>query len=113
MPIFEYVCTKCEHRFEALIFGNQKAVCPKCQSKHLVPQLSVFAVAGRGSGSFADLHCLPAAAVRVATRAGRELAQCLISLDSRIRRHPNLYQRILRKSLIPRHFLGTVVPTPR
>ncbi len=49
MPIFEYVCTKCEHRFEALIFGSQKAACPKCQSKHLAPQLSVFAVSARGS----------------------------------------------------------------
>jgi putative FmdB family regulatory protein len=55
MPIFEYVCAKCEHRFEALIYGSQKAACPKCQSKQLVPQLSVFAVAGgRSSGSFAE-----------------------------------------------------------
>jgi putative FmdB family regulatory protein len=54
MPIFEYVCAKCEHRFEALIFGKQKAACPKCHSKHLAPQLSVFAVAGRSSGSFAE-----------------------------------------------------------
>jgi putative FmdB family regulatory protein len=49
MPIFEYVCSKCEHRFEALIFGSQKAACPKCQSKHLAPQLSVFAMSGRSS----------------------------------------------------------------
>ena len=49
MPIFEYVCAKCEHRFEALIFGSQKAACPKCQSNHLVPQLSVFAVSARSS----------------------------------------------------------------
>jgi putative FmdB family regulatory protein len=49
MPIFEYVCTKCEHRFEALIFGNQKAACPKCLSKHLAPQLSVFAVSAKSS----------------------------------------------------------------
>lgn len=49
MPIFEYVCTKCEHRFETLVFGNQKAACPKCQSKELAPQLSVFAVSARGA----------------------------------------------------------------
>ena len=49
MPIFEYVCSKCEHRFEALIFGNKKAACPKCQSKDLAPQLSVFAVSARDS----------------------------------------------------------------
>jgi putative FmdB family regulatory protein len=54
MPIFEYVCTKCEHRFEALLFGNQKAACPKCRSKELAPQLSVFAVSAKGSTSSAQ-----------------------------------------------------------
>lgn len=49
MPIFEYICTSCEHRFEALIFGSQKTSCPKCQSKELAPQLSVFAVSAKGS----------------------------------------------------------------
>jgi len=54
MPIFEYVCTKCEHRFEALIFGDQKAACPKCKSNELAPQLSVFAVSARSAGSSAE-----------------------------------------------------------
>jgi putative FmdB family regulatory protein len=47
MPIFEYVCKECRHEFEALVFGKQKAECPKCQSKKLEPQLSVFAVAAK------------------------------------------------------------------
>ena len=47
MPIFEYVCKECHHEFEALVFGKQKAECPKCQSKKLEPQLSVFAVAAK------------------------------------------------------------------
>jgi len=47
MPIFEYVCKECQHEFEALIFGQQKAECPKCQSKRLEPQLSVFAVSAK------------------------------------------------------------------
>ncbi|MGO8983850.1 MAG: FmdB family zinc ribbon protein [Terriglobales bacterium] len=47
MPIFEYVCKECQHEFEALIFGKQKAECPKCQSKKLDAQLSVFAVSTR------------------------------------------------------------------
>jgi putative FmdB family regulatory protein len=52
MPIFEYVCKDCDHEFEALVFGSDKAACPKCQSKRLTPQLSVFAVAnGRQGGS--------------------------------------------------------------
>ena len=49
MPIFEYVCQECQHEFEALVFGRDKAKCPKCQSKKLSPQLSVFAVSAKGS----------------------------------------------------------------
>ena len=42
MPIFEYICQKCHHQFEALIFGDQKAECPKCHATRLAPQLSVL-----------------------------------------------------------------------
>jgi putative FmdB family regulatory protein len=48
MPIFEYVCKACQHDFEALIFGQQKAECPKCHSKKLEAKLSVFAVSAKG-----------------------------------------------------------------
>jgi putative FmdB family regulatory protein len=51
MPIFEYVCKECEHEFEALVFGQQKAECPKCKSKKLEPQLSVFAVSAKSGAS--------------------------------------------------------------
>jgi putative FmdB family regulatory protein len=51
MPIFEYVCKECEHEFEALVFGKQKAECPKCQSKKLEPQLSVFAVSAKSGAA--------------------------------------------------------------
>jgi putative FmdB family regulatory protein len=51
MPIFEYACQECDHQFEALVYGNQKAECPKCQSKKLAQQLSVFAVSTKGSAS--------------------------------------------------------------
>ena len=55
MPIFEYICQRCQHEFEALVFGRDKAACPKCQSKKLSPQLSVFAVSAKGmSGSAAS-----------------------------------------------------------
>jgi putative FmdB family regulatory protein len=49
MPIFEYVCQKCQHEFESLVFGRDKAECPKCHSQKLTPQLSVFAVSAKGS----------------------------------------------------------------
>ena len=51
MPIFEYICQECQHEFEALVFGKDKAVCPKCQSKRLAPQLSVFAVSAKSSAA--------------------------------------------------------------
>jgi len=51
MPIFEYICQECQHEFEALVFGKDTAVCPKCQSKELAPQLSVFAVSAKSSAA--------------------------------------------------------------
>ena len=51
MPIFEYICQECQHEFEALVFGKGKAACPKCQSKKLAPQLSVFAVSAKSSAA--------------------------------------------------------------
>ena len=51
MPIFEYICKECDHQFEALVFGNKNASCPKCRSKKLVQQLSVFAVSARSSST--------------------------------------------------------------
>ena len=58
MPIFEYICSGCQHRFEALVFGGKKPACPRCQSKKLVPQLSVFAVSAKG-GSAASASAGP------------------------------------------------------
>jgi putative FmdB family regulatory protein len=51
MPIFEYVCQKCHHQFEAIVYGKQKAECPQCHATKLEPQLSVFAVSAKGSSS--------------------------------------------------------------
>jgi putative FmdB family regulatory protein len=52
MPIFEYICDACHHEFEALVLGRDKAECPKCHSKKLAPQLSVFAVSAKaGTGA--------------------------------------------------------------
>jgi putative FmdB family regulatory protein len=53
MPIFEYVCKACDHQFEALVYGKEKAECPKCHSQKLAPQLSVFAVTVTAKGSSA------------------------------------------------------------
>jgi putative FmdB family regulatory protein len=62
MPIFEYICKDCQHEFEALVFGQQRAECPKCQSKKLEPQLSVFAVSSRGGAASTSFSDAPAGA---------------------------------------------------
>ena len=44
MPLFDYACRDCGHRFEALVQGRAKPACPECESKKLEKQLSAFAV---------------------------------------------------------------------
>ncbi|MCG3778767.1 MAG: hypothetical protein JW388_1494 [Nitrospira sp.] len=46
MPIFEYVCGECKHRFELLVYGSTHAACPKCQATRLEKQISGFGVGG-------------------------------------------------------------------
>jgi putative FmdB family regulatory protein len=48
MPIFEYRCEACGHRFEAILFGEQTPECPKCHTEKLEKQLSTFAVSTGG-----------------------------------------------------------------
>lgn len=54
MPIFEYVCRKCRHRFEVIVRDAEAPPeCPSCRSKKLEKQLSVFAAttSRRGAGA--------------------------------------------------------------
>lgn len=51
MPIFEYVCRKCEHRFEKIVYGGREPECPACRSRKLEKQLSVFAPSVKGAGA--------------------------------------------------------------
>ena len=46
MPIFEYICRKCDHHFESIVLGSREPHCPKCESSKLDQQLSRFAVGG-------------------------------------------------------------------
>jgi len=62
MPIFEYVCKECQHEFEAIVFGQQKAKCPKCQSEKLELQVSVFAVSAKGGASSSSFSDVPSGA---------------------------------------------------
>ncbi len=52
MPLFEYVCSDCGEAFEAVVMGDAKAACPRCESRDLRRLMSTFAVGhGGGSGS--------------------------------------------------------------
>jgi putative FmdB family regulatory protein len=43
MPIFEYNCQSCEHHFETIVMSaGEKIACPKCESKKVAKQFSVF-----------------------------------------------------------------------
>jgi len=44
MPIFEYICRDCHHRFETLVTGSRAPACPSCRGAALDKQWSVFAV---------------------------------------------------------------------
>jgi putative FmdB family regulatory protein len=48
MPIFEYVCKKCHHRFERVVLGRQRPNCPECASARLERQVEAF-TQGRSS----------------------------------------------------------------
>ncbi len=48
MPIFEYVCRECNHRFELLIQGSAEATCPQCKTTELDKQFSAFGVGATG-----------------------------------------------------------------
>lgn len=51
MPIFEYACQKCDHRFEKIVNGSAAPACPACGGRRLERQLSVFAVAAKTTGT--------------------------------------------------------------
>lgn len=45
MPLYEYLCSDCSRRFEALVrSSDQTPSCPACASARVQKQLSVFAV---------------------------------------------------------------------
>ncbi|HUU37699.1 MAG TPA: zinc ribbon domain-containing protein [Candidatus Desulfaltia sp.] len=51
MPIYEFVCQKCGHHFEALVrLGGEEGVsCPECRSSAVQKLFSSFGIGGGGS----------------------------------------------------------------
>ncbi|HEY1909920.1 MAG TPA: zinc ribbon domain-containing protein [Vicinamibacterales bacterium] len=55
MPLFEYECLGCGHRFEHLTRADRTPACPSCASDRLQKLMSVFAAqTGGASKSFSD-----------------------------------------------------------
>src|SRR2546422_6946742 len=46
MPMYEYVCMKCEEHFEELVRGDQEVACPHCGGNDVARQLSTFSMIG-------------------------------------------------------------------
>jgi putative FmdB family regulatory protein len=51
MPIYEYTCSTCEHDFEILLRGSERASCPECGGDRLEKQFSVPAAHTGSAGS--------------------------------------------------------------
>ncbi len=51
VPIYEYVCMKCEAHFEELVRSGEDPACPDCGADKVARQLSVFAAVGAGESS--------------------------------------------------------------
>ncbi len=56
MPLFEYQCKKCGHRFEELQKGSsaKPPKCPKCESGKTERQLSTFSASVHEGGGSCD-----------------------------------------------------------
>jgi putative FmdB family regulatory protein len=50
MPIYEYVCMRCEHHFEELVRGDETPSCPSCEAESVRRKFSVVAPLGARAG---------------------------------------------------------------
>ncbi|MEX0893055.1 MAG: zinc ribbon domain-containing protein [Gemmatimonadota bacterium] len=53
MPIYEYDCRGCGHRFEALVRGDARPACPECASQELERHFSLPTVQSTGTRGLA------------------------------------------------------------
>ncbi len=67
MPIFEYQCKACRHRFEQLVFASdtKPPYCPSCQCDNVEKLMSAGAIRPNGipsgSGGVQPPACKPSA----------------------------------------------------
>jgi putative FmdB family regulatory protein len=53
MPLFEFTCRECGHRFETLVMGSRQPACPRCSSASLEKLYSTFGTRSAGSAGSA------------------------------------------------------------
>jgi putative FmdB family regulatory protein len=58
MPLFEYACRGCGHRFEAFVNAGRAAACPSCEGGDLEKLLSSPGMVG--SGGRKETEAIPA-----------------------------------------------------
>jgi putative FmdB family regulatory protein len=58
MPIYEYLCDKCEHEFEReqRITADPIKTCPKCKSRRVKKLISQTSFVLKGGGWYNDLY---------------------------------------------------------
>ncbi|MBN2323294.1 MAG: zinc ribbon domain-containing protein [Spirochaetes bacterium] len=55
MPVYEYICRSCSHKFETLVRNaDNRVLCPQCNSPELSKCFSTFAHRGKEAGADAD-----------------------------------------------------------
>jgi putative FmdB family regulatory protein len=62
MPLFEYTCAHCGHRFEKLILSAKRAKelrCPECNSQEVDKNISMFGSMSKGATGASAANCAP------------------------------------------------------
>jgi len=57
VPLYEYVCSRCQRQFEELVFGNQQPHCPGCGAAEVERILSVVHAGTASKSSAAPSPC--------------------------------------------------------
>lgn len=60
MPIYDFLCTKCEYEFEVLARGTDTPVCPECGSSQVTRLVSLPAPQGKSKDKLAGVRRLAA-----------------------------------------------------
>ncbi len=60
MPLYDFKCKECGHKFEKLVFKEEEIKeikCPKCQSSNIEKLLTSFKIGGSESSSSSCSSC--------------------------------------------------------